>query len=140
HPGDHAIESDLPALSALHRCGSLNHPALCPSSLYFNQKTGNEFSAVLGFTYNFQNFDTDHQNGIDMHLDWAASKFLTKQWQVGLVGYAYQQLTEDSGARNRVGASASRTARRLPVKFALRSPRVTWRAKATSPPASTDVW
>jgi hypothetical protein len=75
---------------------------------YFNQKTGNEFSAVLGFTYNFENFDTDYQNGIDMHLDWAASKFLTKQWQVGLVGYAYQQLTGDSGARNRVGGFESR--------------------------------
>lgn len=26
-----------------------------------------------------------------------ASQFLTKQWQVGLVGYFYDQLTPDSG-------------------------------------------
>jgi hypothetical protein len=75
---------------------------------YFNQKTGNEFSAVLGFTYNFENHHTDYQNGIDMHLDWGMSKFLTKQWQVGVVGYAYQQLTGDSGSGNRVGGFESR--------------------------------
>src|SRR6185436_12781166 len=38
---------------------------------YFNPMTGNEFSAVLGFTYNFQNQSTQYQNGVDMHLDWA---------------------------------------------------------------------
>ena len=75
---------------------------------YFNPKTGNEFSAVLGFTYNFENHHTDYQNGIDMHLDWGASKFLTKQLQVGVVGYAYQQLTCDSGSGNRVGCFESR--------------------------------
>src|SRR5262245_13620943 len=36
----------------------------------FNPKTGNEFSAVLGFIYNLENFHTDYQNGIDMHRDW----------------------------------------------------------------------
>jgi len=75
---------------------------------YFNPQTGNEFSAVLGFTYNFENHHTDYQNGVDMHLDWAASKFLIKQWQVGVVGYAYQQLTGDSGSGNRVGGFESR--------------------------------
>src|SRR5215813_6697655 len=54
---------------------------------YFDQKTGREFSAVLGFTYSFENEHTNYQNGIDMHLDWGASQFLTKQWQVGVVGY-----------------------------------------------------
>jgi hypothetical protein len=75
---------------------------------YFDPKTGNEFSAVLGATYNFENHHTDYQNGVDMHLDWGMSKFLTKQLQVGVVGYAYQQLTCDSGAGNRVGCFQSR--------------------------------
>src|SRR5262249_47340524 len=65
---------------------------------YFNPNTGNEFSAVGGLTYNFENTHTDYQNGIDGHLDWAASKFLTKQFQVGVVGYFFQQLTGDSGS------------------------------------------
>jgi hypothetical protein len=75
---------------------------------YFNPQTGHEFSAVLGFTYNFENTHTDYQNGIDMHLDWGASQFLTKQWQVGVVGYVYQQLTCDSGSGDRVGCFRSR--------------------------------
>jgi hypothetical protein len=43
-----------------------------------------------------------------MHLDWGASQFLTKQWQVGLVGYWYQQLSCDSGSGDRVGCFKSR--------------------------------
>jgi hypothetical protein len=64
---------------------------------YFDPKTGHEFSAVLGFTGNFENFATQYTSGIDSHLDWGASQFLTKQLQVGLVGYFYEQLTGDSG-------------------------------------------
>jgi hypothetical protein len=54
---------------------------------YFDDKAGREFSAVL---------------------DWGASQFLTKQWQVGLVGYWYQQLSCDSGLGNRLGCFESR--------------------------------
>jgi len=64
---------------------------------YFDEKTGHEFSAVLGFTGNFENNSTGYTSGIDSHLDWSASQFLTKQLQVGLVGYVYEQLTGDDG-------------------------------------------
>jgi hypothetical protein len=77
---------------------------------YFNPQTGHEFSGVLGFTYNFENPDTKYQSGVDMHFDWGASQFLSKQVQVGLVGYAYQQLGCDSGSGNRVGCFRSRVA------------------------------
>jgi hypothetical protein len=75
---------------------------------YFDPKTGHEFSGMLGFTYNFTNPSTQYQSGVDMHFDWGASQFLTKQWQVGLVGYAYQQLGCDSGSGDRVGCFRSR--------------------------------
>ncbi|WP_084799663.1 transporter [Bradyrhizobium sp. Ai1a-2] len=75
---------------------------------YFDPKTGHEASAVLGFTYNFINPATQYQSGVDMHLDWGVSQFLTKQWQVGLVGYLYQQVGCDSGSGNRVGCFQSR--------------------------------
>jgi hypothetical protein len=65
---------------------------------YLNTTTGREFSIVGGFTYNFENDDTDYQNGIDSHIDWAVSQFLNEQWHVGLVGYLYYQLTGDSGS------------------------------------------
>jgi hypothetical protein len=75
---------------------------------YFNPQTGHEFSAVLGFTYNFENTFTNYQNGIDMHLDWGISQFLTKEWQLGFVGYLYDQLSCDSGSGDRVGCFESR--------------------------------
>jgi len=75
---------------------------------YLNPQSGHEFSAVAGFTYNFKNPDTDYQNGVDFHLDWGASQFLSKQLFIGLVGYAYQQVTGDSGAGDRVGDFKSR--------------------------------
>jgi hypothetical protein len=74
---------------------------------YFNPQTGHEFSAVLGFTYNFKNTDTQYQNGVDMHLDWGASQFVTKEWQIGVVGYVYKQLSCDSGTGNKVGCFES---------------------------------
>ncbi len=64
---------------------------------YFDPQKGNEFSFVTGLTYNLTNPSTNYQNGVDWHLDWGASHFLTKQVQVGLVGYFYDQLTADRG-------------------------------------------
>ena len=62
---------------------------------YLNPETGHELSATLGFTYNLENTETDYQNGIDMHLDWGASQFLSKTTMVGVAGYLYYQLTDD---------------------------------------------
>ena len=75
---------------------------------YLNSKTGQEFSGVLGFTYNVSNYQTQYQNGVDMHFDWGASQFLTKQFLVGLVGYAYDEVGCDSGSGDRVGCFQSR--------------------------------
>jgi hypothetical protein len=75
---------------------------------YFNAQTGREFSAVTGFTYNFINPSTKYQNGIDWHFDWGASQFITKQVQIGSVGYVYQQVSSDSGSGDRVGPFLSR--------------------------------
>jgi len=75
---------------------------------YFNPKNGREFSAVAGFTYNFENPDTDYQSGVDFHLDWGASQFLSEHWHVGLVGYVYQQVTGDSGSGATLGDFKSR--------------------------------
>jgi hypothetical protein len=75
---------------------------------YLNPATGNEFSGVAGFTYNFKNQDTQYQNGIDFHFDWGASHFLSKQVFVGLVGYAYQQVTDDFGQSPILGGFRSR--------------------------------
>lgn len=75
---------------------------------YLNPQTGREFSGVAGFTYNLKNGDTDYQSGVDFHFDWAASQFLSKQFLIGVVGYAYQQVSGDSGSGDRVGSFKSR--------------------------------
>jgi hypothetical protein len=75
---------------------------------YLNPATGYEFSGVGGFTYNFKNQDTGVQSGVDFHFDWGASKFLSKQVFVGLVGYAYQQVSNDIGGSPLLGGFRSR--------------------------------
>ncbi|MDL2404622.1 transporter [Rhizobium calliandrae] len=75
---------------------------------YLNQKTGREFSAVAGLTYNFKNPDTQYRSGIDFHVDWGASQFLNEHVFVGLVGYVYQQLTPDTGQHPILGSFESR--------------------------------
>jgi hypothetical protein len=77
---------------------------------YFDPKTGNEFSGVVGATYNFKNTFTQYQNGIDFHFDWGASHFFQKQFQVGLVGYYFQQVTDDFGAPAALDGFRSRVA------------------------------
>jgi hypothetical protein len=74
---------------------------------YLNPQTGNEFSAVLGFTYNYLNNSTQYQNGVDMHLDWGTSHFFTKQVLAGLVGYVYKEVGCDSGLGDHVGCFQS---------------------------------
>jgi hypothetical protein len=75
---------------------------------YFDPDKGHEFSFVTGLTYNLVNPSTNYQNGVDWHLDWGASQFLSKQFLVGAVGYFYDQLTPDSGSLPILGPVESR--------------------------------
>jgi hypothetical protein len=77
---------------------------------YFDPKSGHEFSAVFGLTGNFKNTSTGYTNGIDSHLDLGASQFVTKQLQIGMVGYFYRQLTADSGGAPVLGSFESQVA------------------------------
>ena len=61
-----------------------------------------------GLTYNLENTHTNYQNGVDWHIDWAASQFLSKQFFIGPAGYFYGQLSGDSGSGDRVGSFESR--------------------------------
>jgi hypothetical protein len=76
---------------------------------FLDPETGWEFSATAGLTYNFKDPDTDYRNGIDAHLDVGVSRFLSEQLHVGLAGFAYQQLSDDSGQPDVLGAFKSQT-------------------------------
>ena len=77
---------------------------------YLNEKAGFEWSAVLGFSYNFVNPHTQYQSGIDVHLDWAVSPYLSDTMHAGIVGYFYNQVTDDRGAPALLGDFRSRVA------------------------------
>jgi hypothetical protein len=47
---------------------------------------------------------------VDWHLDWAASQFLSKQVQIGIVYYVHRQLTGDIGSGAVLGAFQSHVA------------------------------
>ena len=64
---------------------------------YLNKGSGWEGSGLFGVTYNFIIPQTDYKNGLDSHLDYAISNFLSEDWELGIVGYVYYQLTADSG-------------------------------------------
>lgn len=109
------ITGDIPvgtySPSSLATIG-LGHAAIDAGGAYtyLNSKTGFEFSGVLGATYNWMNNQTNYKSGIDSHLDWSVSQFLSSQWQVGIAGYVYYQLTADSGGGDKVGAFKSQVA------------------------------
>jgi hypothetical protein len=77
---------------------------------YLDPKKGRELSAALGFTYNFENPDTQYRNGFSSHLDWAASRFVSKALHVGVVGYVYYQITGVSGSGAKLGDFKSQVA------------------------------
>jgi hypothetical protein len=62
--------------------------------IYFDEKAGREFSAVMRWRYNFINPSTQYRNRINLHVDYAASQFVTNQIQVG---YYFQQITGSAG-------------------------------------------
>jgi len=86
----------------------LNHWAVDSGGAYTFFDKRNEFSAIAGFTYNFENPDTLYQNGINSHLDWSLSRFVSDQTYAGLAGYSYYELTRDSGDGAVLGEFKSR--------------------------------
>ena len=84
---------------------ALNRPALDLSVAltYLDPVLGYELSVVPGITFNWINPATRYLTGTEFHLEWSASKYLSKDLSIGLVGYFYDQLTGDSGSGDRIG-------------------------------------
>nr|WP_283535823.1 transporter [Methylorubrum extorquens] len=84
---------------------ALNRPAIDLSGAltYLDPVLGYELSVVPGITFNWINPATQYLTGTEFHLEWSASKYLSKELSVGLVGYYYNQLTGDSGSGDRIG-------------------------------------
>ena len=64
--------------------------------VYVKMVPGDQLAEMMG--------QPDLATGDEFHLEWAATKYLTKEFTIGLVGYYYQQLTPDSGVGPSLGA------------------------------------
>jgi hypothetical protein len=80
------------------------------SATWLDPELGIDISTSAGFTFNGVNHYTDYHTGDEFHVEAAASKFLTKDFSVGLMGYYNQQVTGDSGQGATLGPFKGRVA------------------------------
>lgn len=90
-----------------------NKPAIDPSlsMTYLNPQNGLEFSGSLGVTINAENQATDYLTAPELHLELTAAQHLPNGFVLGVTGYAYQQLWNDTGQgaknfQNAIGAKS----------------------------------
>ena len=99
---------DIPARSINVLSTGKNRAAIDPTVGYtfLDPKTGREFSVATGITFPFRNVATDYLTAPELHVETAAMQHLPSGVAIGVHGYAYSQLGDDSGS----GADAFRQA------------------------------
>lgn len=107
-----------------------NRWAIMPTAAYtyLNPQNGREFSASAGVTLSLENEATDYQTAPEFQLEATAMQHLPNGLALGVTGYAYQQLGDDSGA----GADQMRaltSAESLQARVFGLGPIVTWNRK-----------
>src|SRR5262249_15715889 len=75
-----------------------------------DQVTGHELSGAVGMTFNGTNPVTDYRTGTEFHAEFAAVQHFSKQLDAGLIGYAYDQVSGDSGSGAKPGPFKGRVA------------------------------
>jgi hypothetical protein len=70
---------------------------LTGAATWLDPDTGWEVSGAMGMTFNGNNDDTDYHSGDEFHFEFAGMKAVSKTASVGLNGYYYQQVTDDTG-------------------------------------------
>jgi hypothetical protein len=75
---------------------------------WLDPATGFELSGRAGITFNDKNSATDYKTGEEFHIEFAALKHFSPQFNAGLVGYHYQQISGDSGSGAVLGAFEGR--------------------------------
>lgn len=75
---------------------------------YLNPRTGWDLSGALGYSLNTENNATHYKSGDVLHFDFATGKMLKNGVKPGVVGYAWMQVTPDSGSGAIFGSFESR--------------------------------
>jgi hypothetical protein len=70
---------------------------------------GIELSGAVGIVTEFANPATNYRNGVAVHFEGALGKKLDNGLLIGVAGYAYQQITKDSGTGATLGPLKGRT-------------------------------
>jgi hypothetical protein len=65
---------------------------------WMNEKGGEEVSLFVGYTTNLKNPATHYRSGDEFHTDFAVVEHLRTGLTLGIAGYAFQQVTGDSGS------------------------------------------
>jgi hypothetical protein len=90
----------------------LNRPALDlrGAYTYLSLQTGLEVTGALGLTLNALNTATNYQSGAELHFEWAVNEHFPFGLAAGVGGYFYQQVTNDHGSGDHLGAFRGRVA------------------------------
>jgi len=102
---------------------------------WLNPDNDREFSASAGLTVSLENEAADYQTAPEFQLEATAMQHLPSGLALGLTGYAYQQLGDDSGE----GAETMRQltgAESLQARVFGIGPIVTWNTKVGDMPLS----
>lgn len=95
---------------------------------YLNPQTGLEFSAALGVTINAENTATNYLTAPELHLEALVGQRFANGLAIGLEGYAYQQLGNDSGSGAR-STQARLGAKTLSARVFGIGPAISWSTK-----------
>jgi hypothetical protein len=84
---------------------SLHRPAIDTgwAFTWTDKPTKLQVSGTAGFTFNFENPQTNYQSGNAFHWEWAVGIECIQGLVIGVVGYDYRQLNGDSGSGDPVG-------------------------------------
>jgi hypothetical protein len=75
-----------------------NHWTIAPTvGVTYISDSGFEVSSRIQLSFNTENPDTDYQSGVEYLQEFAVGQHFGP-WTLGVGGYAYQQLTDDSGS------------------------------------------
>ena len=79
---------------------SFNHWGLDTTAAitWLDPNIGFEISVAPGFTFNWENPDTDYKTGTEFHVEFALLQHFSPKFAAGIAGFHYQQVTGDSGA------------------------------------------
>ena len=76
---------------------------------YLN-KTGQEISLAFAYDFNFANPATNYIGGQEFSINYAIAQHLNQAWTVGIAGYYYVQVTDDTRNGNVVFGAADQLA------------------------------